>query len=154
LVDAKRAPVSTVLDETYKVAITRFDQRIRVGGMAGLVGYDLSLDERRRQTLEMVVQDLFPGGDLSQAQFWTGLRPMTPDSTPVVGACPVQGLFLNTGHGTLGWTMACGSAQLTADLITGRKPAIRHDDLAWLRYLGARRSAAATRWGLARDGFI
>jgi D-amino-acid dehydrogenase len=134
LVDAKRAPVSTVLDETYKVAITRFDQRIRVGGMAGLVGYDLSLDDRRRQTLEMVVQDLFPGGDLSQAQFWTGLRPMTPDSTPVVGACPVQGLFLNTGHGTLGWTMACGSAQLTADLITGREPAIQHDDLAWQRY--------------------
>jgi D-amino-acid dehydrogenase len=134
LVDAARAPVSTVLDETYKVAITRFDQRIRVGGMAGLVGYDLSLDERRRQTLEMVVQDLFPGGDLSQAHFWTGLRPMTPDSTPVVGDCPVQGLFLNTGHGTLGWTMACGSAQLTADLLTGRKPAIRHDDLAWRRY--------------------
>jgi len=134
LVDAARAPVSTVLDETYKVAITRFDQRIRVGGMAGLVGYDLSLDERRRQTLEMVVQDLFPGGDLSQAHFWTGLRPMTPDSTPVVGDCPVQGLFLNTGHGTLGWTMACGSAQLTADLLTGRKPAIRHDDLAWHRY--------------------
>jgi D-amino-acid dehydrogenase len=139
LVDAKRAPVSTVLDETYKVAITRFDQRIRVGGMAGLVGYDLSLDERRRQTLEMVVQDLFPGGDLSQAQFWTGLRPMTPDSTPVVGACPVQGLFLNTGHGTLGWTMACGSAQLTADLLTGRQPAIRHDDLAWQRYVAAGR---------------
>jgi D-amino-acid dehydrogenase len=82
----------------------------------------------------MVVQDLFPGGDLSQAKFWTGLRPMTPDSTPVVGACPVQGLFLNTGHGTLGWTMACGSAQLTADLMTGREPAIQHDDLAWQRY--------------------
>lgn len=139
LVDARRAPESTVLDETYKVAITRFDQRIRVGGMAGLVGHDLSLDERRRQTLEMVVQDLFPGGDLSQAKFWTGLRPMTPDSTPLVGACPVQGLFLNTGHGTLGWTMACGSAQLTADLLTGRQPAIRHDDLAWQRYAGAAR---------------
>ncbi|MDP4621310.1 MAG: D-amino acid dehydrogenase [Hydrogenophaga sp.] len=137
LVDATRAPESTVLDETYKVAITRFDQRIRVGGMAGLVGYDLSLDERRRQTLEMVVQDLFPGGDLSQTEFWTGLRPMTPDSTPVVGACPVQGLFLNTGHGTLGWTMACGSAQLTADLLTGRQLAIRHDDLALQRYAGA-----------------
>lgn len=134
LIDAARAPVSTVLDESYKVAITRFDQRIRVGGMAGLMGYDLSLDARRRETLEMVVQDLFPGGDLAQAQFWTGLRPMTPDSTPVVGACPVQGLFLNTGHGTLGWTMACGSAQLTADLLTGRKPAIQHDDLGWKRY--------------------
>lgn len=145
LIDAARAPVSTVLDESYKVAITRFDQRIRVGGMAGLVGYDLSLDARRRQTLEMVVQDLFPGGDLAQAQFWTGLRPMTPDSTPVVGACPVQGLFLNTGHGTLGWTMACGSAQLMADLLTGRQPAIRHDDLSWQRYAAAGRLATGRR---------
>lgn len=145
LIDATRAPVSTVLDESYKVAITRFDQRIRVGGMAGLVGYDLSLDARRRQTLEMVVQDLFPGGDLAQAQFWTGLRPMTPDSTPVVGACPVQGLFLNTGHGTLGWTMACGSAQLMADLLTGRQPAIRHDDLSWQRYAAAGRLATGRR---------
>lgn len=145
LIDAARAPVSTVLDESYKVAITRFDQRIRVGGMAGLVGYDLSLDARRRQTLEMVVQDLFPGGDLAQAQFWTGLRPMTPDSTPVVGACPVQGLFLNTGHGTLGWTMACGSAQLMADLLTGRQPAIRHDDLSWQRYATAGRLATGRR---------
>lgn len=145
LIDAARAPVSTVLDESYKVAITRFDQRIRVGGMAGLVGYDLSLDARRSQTLEMVVQDLFPGGDLAQAQFWTGLRPMTPDSTPVVGACPVQGLFLNTGHGTLGWTMACGSAQLMADLLTGRQPAIRHDDLSWQRYAAAGRLATGRR---------
>lgn len=145
LIDAARAPVSTVLDESYKVAITRFDQRIRVGGMAGLVGYDLALDARRRQTLEMVVQDLFPGGDLAQAQFWTGLRPMTPDSTPVVGACPVQGLFLNTGHGTLGWTMACGSAQLMADLLTGRQPAIRHDDLSWQRYATAGRLATGRR---------
>lgn len=145
LIDATRAPVSTVLDESYKVAITRFDQRIRVGGMAGLVGYDLSLDARRRQTLKMVVQDLFPGGDLAQAQFWTGLRPMTPDSTPVVGACPVQGLFLNTGHGTLGWTMACGSAQLMADLLTGRQPAIRHDDLSWQRYAAAGRLATGRR---------
>lgn len=145
LIDAARAPVSTVLDESYKVAITRFDQRIRVGGMAGLVGHDLSLDQRRRQTLEMVVQDLFPGGDLSKAQFWTGLRPMTPDSTPVVGVCPVQGLFLNTGHGTLGWTMACGSARLTADLLTGRQPAIRHDDLAWQRYAGSGRTTSGRR---------
>lgn len=142
LIDAARAPVSTVLDESYKVAITRFDQRIRVGGMAALVGHELSLNQRHRETLEMVVQDLFPGGDVSKAQFWTGLRPMTPDSTPVVGACPVQGLFLNTGHGTLGWTMACGSAQLTADLLTDRQPAIRHDDLAWQRYASTGRSAA------------
>jgi D-amino-acid dehydrogenase len=135
LVDAAAAPVSTVLDETYKIAMTRFDDRIRVGGMAELAGFDLSLNPRRRETLEMVVGDLFPGsGDLAQAEFWTGLRPMTPDSTPVVGATAYPELYLNTGHGTLGWTMACGSGQLVADLVTGRQPAIRHGDLGLARY--------------------
>ncbi|THF64119.1 D-amino acid dehydrogenase [Pseudothauera rhizosphaerae] len=135
LVDVTAAPVSTVLDETYKVAITRFDDRIRVGGMAELAGFDLSLNPRRRATLEMVTRDLFPGGgDLPRAEFWTGLRPMTPDSTPIVGATPIPGLYLNTGHGTLGWTMACGSGRLVADLVTGRVPAIRADDLAMARY--------------------
>lgn len=117
---------------------------------ASLVGYDLSLDERRRQTLEMVVQDLFPGGDLSQAKFWTGLRPMTPDSTPVVGACPTAGLFLNTGHGTLGWAMACGSAQLVTDLVMGHEPAIEHHDLAWQRYNPSTRRA--TKHGVTTGG--
>jgi D-amino-acid dehydrogenase len=77
---------------------------------------------------------LFPGGDLPQATFWTGLRPMTPDGTPVIGATRYDNLFLNTGHGTLGWTMACGSGQLLADLITGRQPAIRTEGLALDRY--------------------
>ncbi|QDF99493.1 D-amino acid dehydrogenase small subunit [Azoarcus sp. DD4] len=135
LVDAAAAPVSTVLDETYKIAVTRFDDRIRVGGMAEIGGFDLRLDPRRRATLEMVTNDLFPGsGDLARAEFWTGLRPMTPDGTPIVGATPYPELFINTGHGTLGWTMACGTGQLLADLVTGKQPAIRHDDLALARY--------------------
>ena len=71
-----------MLDETYKIAVTRFDDRIRVGGMAEIAGFDLRLNPRRRETLELVVSDLFPGGDLPRASFWTGLRPMTPDSTP------------------------------------------------------------------------
>ncbi|MBW7983266.1 D-amino acid dehydrogenase [Enterobacillus tribolii] len=129
------APVSTVLDETYKIAITRFDQRIRVGGMAEIVGFDTRLLEARRRTLEMVVRDLYPlGGDPSQAVFWTGLRPMTPDGTPVVGKTPIKNLYLNTGHGTLGWTMACGSGQLLADIISGITPAIPADDLSVFRY--------------------
>ncbi len=132
--DAARAPQSTVLDETYKIALTRFDQRIRVGGMAEIGGFDLRLNPRRRATLEMVTSELFPGGDLPQATFWTGLRPMTPDGTPVIGATRYDNLFLNTGHGTLGWTMACGSGQLLADLITGRQPAIRTEGLALDRY--------------------
>jgi len=137
IVDAAAAPVSTVLDETYKIAITRFDDRIRVGGMAEIAGFDKSLRQARRETLETCVNDLFPGGgDTSKATFWTGLRPMTPDGTPIVGRTPVPNLFLNTGHGTLGWTMSCGSGQLLADLISGKQPAIQSGDLSVHRYLG------------------
>jgi len=137
IVNAAAAPVSTVLDETYKIAITRFDDRIRVGGMAEIVGFDKSLRQARRETLEMCVNDLFPGGgDTAKASFWTGLRPMTPDGTPIVGRTPVSNLFLNTGHGTLGWTMSCGSGQLLADLMSGKQPAIQSDDLSVHRYLG------------------
>ena len=143
ITDAARAPVSTILDESYKIAVTRFDDRIRVGGMAELAGFDLRLNPRRRATLEMVVNDLFPGaGDTSQASFWTGLRPMTPDGTPIVGRTGLANLFLNTGHGTLGWTMSCGSAQMLADLMSAKRPAIPFDDLAVGRYAagGARPS--------------
>jgi D-amino-acid dehydrogenase len=134
LVDAALAPQSTVLDETYKIAVTRFNDRIRVGGMAELAGFDKRLNPRRRDTLEMVVQDLFPGGDVRRASFWTGLRPMTPDGTPIVGATPYANLFLNTGHGTLGWTMACGSGKLISDMVMGQRPEIRTDGLAMDRY--------------------
>jgi D-amino-acid dehydrogenase len=137
IVNEAAAPVSTVLDETYKIAITRFDNRIRVGGMAEIVGFDKSLRQARRETLELCVNDLFPGGgDTSKASFWTGLRPMTPDGTPIVGRTPVPNLFLNTGHGTLGWTMSCGSGQLLADVMSGKQPAIKADDLSVHRYLG------------------
>ena len=137
VVNAAMAPVSTVMDETYKVAITRFDDRIRVGGMAELAGFDLSLNPRRRETLEMVLGSLFPnGGDVSKSLFWTGLRPMTPDGTPVIGKASemYNNVWLNTGHGTLGWTMACGSAQVLADLLAKQKPAIQSDDFAITRY--------------------
>ena len=125
------------MDETYKVAITRFNSRIRVGGMAELAGYDLSLNPRRRETLEMVLNSLFPnGGDTSKGQFWTGLRPMTPDGTPIIGKASeiYNNVWLNTGHGTLGWTMAAGSAHVLADLMAGQKPAIASDDLSLTRY--------------------
>jgi len=135
IVDAARAPQSTVLDETYKVAITRLGDRIRVGGMAEISGYNRKLDPRRRETLEMVVESLFPGaGATGEAEFWTGMRPMTPDSTPVIGGTRYANLWLNTGHGTLGWTMACGSGQVLADIVSGRQPEIEHADLAIARY--------------------
>jgi D-amino-acid dehydrogenase len=133
--DPDASPVSTVMDETYKVAITRLGERIRVGGTAEMAGYSQTLRAPRRATLEKSVTDLFPrGGDVSKASFWTGLRPMTPDGTPVIGPTKLQNLFLNTGHGTLGWTMACGSGRLLADLVTGHRPNIEHADLAISRY--------------------
>jgi D-amino-acid dehydrogenase len=139
ITDPAMAPTSTILDESYKVAITRFDERIRVGGMAEVAGYDLSLSPQRRATLEKVVGDLYPrGGDLARAEFWTGLRPATPDGTPVVGATALGNLFLNTGHGTLGWTMACGSGRYLADLMASRMPQISGEGLDISRY-GARR---------------
>lgn len=130
------APVSTILDETYKVAITRFNDRIRVGGMAELSGYEIKLPQERRDTLALVVQDLYPqGGDVAKATFWSGLRPMTPDSTPIIGATRYANLFLNTGHGTLGWTMSLGSGRITADLVSDVVPEIRTDDLGMARYV-------------------
>ena len=134
IVDPAFAPQSTVLDETYKIEITSFDQRIRVGGMAELSGFNLGLNEDRRATLQMVTQDLFPGGDMEQASFWTGLRPMTPDSTPIIGATRFKNLFLNTGHGTLGWTMACGSGKLISDIVLNHKTDISTDGLSIQRY--------------------
>ncbi|HBR1414391.1 TPA: D-amino acid dehydrogenase [Klebsiella pneumoniae] len=129
------APASTVLDETYKVAVTRFDDRIRVGGMAEIVGYNTELKQKRRETLEMVVTDLYPGGGrVEEATFWTGLRPMTPDGTPIIGRTPLSNLYLNTGHGTLGWTMSCGSGALLADIISGSEPEIDASDLNVFRY--------------------
>jgi D-amino-acid dehydrogenase len=135
IADPSGAPVSTVMDETYKIAITRLGDRIRVGGTAEVVGYDLRLHAARRATLEHSVGDLFPrGGDLSKASFWTGLRPMTPDGTPLIGPTKYANLHLNTGHGTLGWTMACGSARVLADQLSGRQPDIDARELSIRRY--------------------
>jgi D-amino-acid dehydrogenase len=135
VIDPAGAPESTVMDETFKVGITRLGERIRVGGTAELTGYDKRLREKRRATLVRAVSDLYPhGGDLNQTTFWCGLRPMTPDGTPVIGATPYPNLFLNTGHGTLGWTMSCGSARVLADLISGRAPDISLEGLQMARY--------------------
>ncbi|MBK7261665.1 MAG: D-amino acid dehydrogenase [Rubrivivax sp.] len=135
IADPAGAPESTIMDETHKVAVTRLGDRIRVGGTAELAGFSTALRESRRKTLEHVVTDLFPqGGDVGQASFWCGLRPMTPDGTPIVGGTPYANLYLGTGHGTLGWTMAAGTGRLLADLISGRKPEIALDSLTMARY--------------------
>jgi D-amino-acid dehydrogenase len=135
ITDASGAPESTVMDEAHKVAVTRLGDRIRVGGTAELAGYTLRLHEARRRTLMHVVSDLFPdGGDLGRSEFWCGLRPMTPDGTPVVGGTSMPNLWLATGHGTLGWTMAAGTARVIADLIGSKTPAIDMDGLTIARY--------------------
>ena len=138
ITDPAGAPESTVMDETHKVAVTRLGDRIRVGGTAELAGYSLALRPARRATLAHVVSDLFPrGGDLSRASFWCGLRPMTPDGTPLVGATPMANLLLATGHGTLGWTMAAGTGRVIADLVSGRAPEIDVAALSMARYAAA-----------------
>ena len=135
IVDPHAAPESTVMDETYKVAITRLGDRIRVGGTAEVGDYTVRLRPGRRGALDRSVSDLFPnGGDNSRSTFWSGLRPMTPDGPPVIGPTPIANLHLNTGHGTLGWTMACGAGRVIADQIAGRSPEIPTADLALRRY--------------------
>ncbi len=129
------APLSTVMDESYKVAITRLGGRIRVGGTAEISGYSNFLHPARQATLDHSLTDLFPGaGDLADANFWCGLRPMTPDGPPLIGSTPYANLHLNTGHGTLGWTMACGSGRVLADVLSGRKPEVDIGELAISRY--------------------
>jgi D-amino-acid dehydrogenase len=135
ITDESVAPVSTVMDETYKVATTRFENRIRVGGTAEIAGWDMTLRPHRRGPLDRSLRELFPtAGDLSKASFWCGLRPMTPDGTPVIGRAKFKNFYLSTGHGTLGWTMAAGSGQVLADLVSGKKPDIDTSDLDLSRY--------------------
>jgi D-amino-acid dehydrogenase len=133
--DDARAPQSTLMDETFKIAITRLGDRIRIGGMAEVSGFSRDLPTKRRRTLENSVQSLFPGaGDMAAGSFWTGLRPMTPDGPPIVGPTGIRNLYINSGHGTLGWTMACGSGHLLADIVCARDPAIDASDLSMSRY--------------------
>jgi D-amino-acid dehydrogenase len=135
IADPLAAPVSTVMDESYKVAITRLGDRIRVGGTAEVSGYSDRLYPARRATLDHSLTELFPrGGKLADATFWSGLRPMTPDGPPLIGATRFANLHLNTGHGTLGWTMACGSGRVLSDLLSGTSPEIDTSDLALTRY--------------------
>ncbi|OEF30135.1 D-amino acid dehydrogenase [Vibrio rumoiensis] len=135
--DESRAPQSTIMDETYKVAVTRFADRIRVGGTAEIASFNLERPLKRRASIDFVVQDMFPGAaDVAKAEFWTGLRPMTPDSTPILGGTKYSNLFLNTGHGTLGWTMSLGSAKFVADIINNKQPDIDPEGLSIERYYG------------------
>ncbi len=135
IIDAAHAPQATLTDDRYKAVITRMGDSLRAAGTAELGGYNLTLPASRCATLAHVVRDLFPhAGDFDRAEYWTGLRPMTPDNPPVLGTTPFDNLFINTGHGTLGWTMACGSAKVLADVVSGRKPEIHLEGLTLERF--------------------
>jgi D-amino-acid dehydrogenase len=133
--NAATLPRGTLSDETYKIVITRLGDRLRVAGTAELAGYDLKLRPFRFATLEHAIRDLFPDVmDGARAEYWCGLRPMTPDNPPVLGRTHIRNLMLNTGHGTLGWTMACGSGKAMASLISDRCPEIALDDYSIKRF--------------------
>jgi D-amino-acid dehydrogenase len=122
---ANAAPTVSLTDEAAKIVVSRLGDRLRAAGTAELADYDSSVNNLRCEAILRRVRELFPalGADLP-VSYWAGLRPATPDNVPVIGATRLKSLFLNTGHGTLGWTLACGSARVVADLMSGRKPEV------------------------------
>ncbi len=125
ITDLKRAPNVSLTDDEYKIVFSRFDQRLRVAGTVELGGDGLELNPARCEALARRTEALFPGAcDFSTPRYWAGLRPLTPSNVPYLGATRIPALYLNTGHGTLGWTMAAGSGELIANLISGRPTAV------------------------------
>jgi D-amino-acid dehydrogenase len=130
LVDPSKAPNMSVTDETAKMVFTRLGNRLRVAGTAELNGYSTELNSVRCEALTRRARELFPDScDWSGAEYWTGLRPSTPSNVPLIGPTRYPNLYLNTGHGTLGWTMGPGSGKALADLMSGRRPAVDFDFL-------------------------
>ena len=123
--DATAAPTVSLTDEAHKIVISRFGNRLRAAGTAELTGYDISVNAVRCAAILRRVRQLFPQlGSATTADNWAGLRPATPSNVPLIGRTRLSNLFLNTGHGTLGWTLSCGSARALADLVGGRKPEV------------------------------
>lgn len=119
----ERVPQTSITDESRRIVCSRLGNQLRVAGTAELNGFDLSLDPLRCQALLDWTEEMFPGAcDLSNPHFWAGLRPTTPSNLPLVGRSRISNLFYNTGHGTLGWTLACGTAQALTDIVNGRPP--------------------------------
>jgi D-amino-acid dehydrogenase len=129
VIDAEKAYQVSLTDDEYKLVFSRYTtqagDRMRIAGTAELNGYDRYLNRVRCEAIVKRVEQLFPGaGDASQAQFWTGLRPATPSNVPLIGKTKFNNFFLNTGHGTLGWTHACGSGKSIARIISGLAPEV------------------------------
>ncbi len=125
IADEARAPKISLTDEAAKIVVARLGNRLRVAGTAELSGYSTELNDVRCEALTRRVSDLFPGAaDYGQPNYWAGLRPSTPSNVPLIGRTRIPNLYLNTGHGTLGWTMACGSGKALTDIISGRQPEV------------------------------
>lgn len=123
--DAGRAYQVSMTDDEYKLVYSRLGERLRIAGTCELNGYDTALNEVRCQAIIRRTEELFPGaGVVARAEYWTGLRPATPSNVPYIGKTRYSNLYLNTGHGTLGWTHACGSGQAIADIVSGRTPEV------------------------------
>jgi D-amino-acid dehydrogenase len=122
---AARAPMVSLTDESKKLVFSRLGGRLRVAGTAELAGYELGVNAARCAAIRERTRVLFPGVDEgADIEYWAGLRPATPTNTPLIGATRYPNLFLNTGHGTLGWTLACGSARALAEIVSGRPPGV------------------------------
>ncbi len=121
--DSELAPHVSLTDDGYKLVISRLGDRLRVAGTAELNGYTRELNPVRCEAITRRTRELFPGAcDYDNPQYWTGLRPLTPSNVPYIGKTKFSNFFLNTGHGTLGWTMGCGSGKAIADIVSGRRP--------------------------------
>jgi D-amino-acid dehydrogenase len=119
------APTVSLTDEGRKIVISRLGSRLRAAGTAELAGYDTTVNSVRCAAIARRLAELFPGlAGITAYDTWSGLRPATPNNVPIIGRTGLRNLFLNTGHGTLGWTLACGSAKALADLISGRRPEV------------------------------
>jgi D-amino-acid dehydrogenase len=123
--EAAAAPTVSLTDEAFKIVISRLGSRLRAAGTAELTGYDTTINPVRCAAIAARIRDLFPAlAGVAAVDNWTGLRPATPNNVPIIGRTKMKNLYLNTGHGTLGWTLACGSASVLADLISGRQPQV------------------------------
>lgn len=129
--ESMAAPEVSLTDEAHKIVISRLGNRLRAAGTAELAGYDASINPVRCNAITRRIRQLFPGlGAITVVDRWAGLRPATPNNVPIIGRTRLRKLFVNTGHGTLGWTLACGSAKALAELVSGRKPEVAFDFLA------------------------
>jgi D-amino-acid dehydrogenase len=125
IVEPAKAPTVSITDDAFKIVFSRLGARLRIAGTAELSGYSTELNLVRCEALTKRAREVFPGAaDYEKPEFWTGLRPSTPSNVPLIGRTKIPNLYLNTGHGTLGWTMAAGSGKALADIVSGKKPEV------------------------------